>query len=108
MAAEHRPSTFNAEVDVPRMPGFNQADTPPPPEELLNDDLFPEDAFQNGVYWADLPFRQRVTWVNNQSNAEALREIKLLAHEFYMDPLQPFRDYFEKYVITGFGLFIEG
>jgi Sugar (and other) transporter len=103
-----RNATFNPEFDPPRMPGFNQADAPAPPEELLNDDLFPEDAYQNGVYWADLPFGERVSWVNRQSNAEALREIKLLAHEFYMDPLQPFRDYFDKYVITGMGLFIEG
>lgn len=98
-----------SQYDVPHMPRFEQGDPVPQPlEELLQDDLFPEDAYSNNVYWADLSRRQRIAWVNNQSNAEARHELSVLAAEFKRDPLQPFRDYFSRYVVTGMGLFVEG
>ena len=90
------------------MPTFEQDDLIPSGEDLLQDDLFPQDSFSGTVYWADLPLRERITWVNNQSNNEALRELRLLAAEFKRDPLQPIRDYFSRYVVTGMGLFVEG
>lgn len=77
-------------------------------EELLREDLFPPDSYSGKVYWADLPFGERITWVNTQSNAEARRELALLGAAFKRDPLQPIRDYFGRYVITGMGLFVEG
>ena len=79
-----------------------------PPHELLEDDLFPQDSYAGTIYWADLPFRERVRWVNQKSNGEASRELKALGAAFKKDPLQPVRDYFSKYVIVGMGLFVEG
>ena len=100
---------------VPRpMPTFEQGDTiagaevPERREELLSDELFPADSYAGDVYWADLPFNQRVSWVNKQSNDEARRELRVLAAEFKKNPAQPFLDYFTRYVITGMGLFVEG
>lgn len=90
------------------MPTFEQSDLIPSQEDLLNDDLFPQDSYSGNVYWADLPLRERITWVNHQSNTEALRELRVLGAEFKRDPLQPIRDYFSRYVITGMGLFVEG
>jgi MFS family permease len=97
-----------SQYNVPQMSRFEQGDPVSTANELLHDDLFPEDAYADEVYWADLPRRERITWVNNQSNREAARELKVLAAEFRRDPLQPFRDYFSKYVIVGLGLFVEG
>ncbi|RXK37001.1 Pi-transporter A-1 [Tremella mesenterica] len=71
-------------------------------------ELAPEDSFEKGVYWADLPFAQRHKWVNTQSNAEAKREVKHVWSMFKEDPLSPIRAYSRRYVIGGFGLFTEG
>jgi MFS family permease len=79
-----------------------------PPHELLQDDLFPPDSYSGTTYWADLPFRERLKWVNEMSNDEARRGLKSLGASFKADPLQPIRDYFSKYVIVGMGLFVEG
>ena len=95
--------------NVPHLPRHEQGDAGSrPPQELLHDDLFPTDAYSDDVYWADLPRQQRIAWVNNQYNTEIRRELSVLATEFKQDPLQPFRDYFSRYVITGMGLFVEG
>jgi len=97
-----------ATYEPARMPTFEQSDRTPSQEDLLNDDLFPQDSYSGDVYWADLPLRERISWVNHQSNTEALRELRLLGAEFKRDPLQPIRDYFSLYVVTGMGLFVEG
>src|SRR5271154_1299121 len=101
---------MTSQYNVPPMSRMEQGDPIEydDPHELLKDDLFPPDSYCGTVYWADLPFRERVKWVNEQSNAEALRELKLLGASFKKDPLQPIRDYFSKYVIVGMGLFVEG
>jgi MFS family permease len=103
-----------SQIDVPPFPQMEQGDPIPSPTSpvghpLLREDLFPSDCYaDNGVYWADLPLGKRIAFVNRISNSEALREIRLLASEFKKDPLQPIRDYFSRYVITGMGLFVEG
>src|SRR5271163_4343422 len=94
---------------IPHFPTLEQGDPrEQPPQELLHDDLFPTDAYEGETYWADLPLRQRITWVNGQSDAEARRELTAMGAAFKADPLQPFRDYWHRYVITGMGLFVEG
>jgi MFS family permease len=82
--------------------------SPDDPDDLLKDELFPTDMYTGTTYWADLPFGERVKWVNANSDAEAHREFFLLMSEFRKDPLQPIRDYFGTYVITGMGMFVEG
>lgn len=45
---------------------------------LLNDHLAPEDSYtSDGRYWADLKGAELRSWVNSQSNGEALRELKV-------------------------------
>ena len=76
---------------------------------FLKEDLFPSDSYtKDGVYWADLPLGKQFAFVNRVSNNEAIREIRHLASEFRKDPLQPIRDYFSRFVVTGMGLFVEG
>lgn len=70
--------------------------------------IFPQDSYSDGTYWADLPLLRRWKWINNQQNAEASRELKLLWTSFKNDPLQPVRSYFSEYVVAGLGLFVEG
>ena len=94
---------------VPQFPRMEQGDpTELPDDDLLKDELFPPDMYSGTTYWADLPIRERIRWVNAQSDAEAHREFWLLMSEFRKDPLQPIRDYFGHYVITGMGMFVEG
>jgi len=105
MAETRKESTY----EVPHFPRMEQGDpTTSPDDNLLSGELFPPDMYSGTTYWADLPFRERVKWVNAQSDAEAYREFWLLMSEFKKDPLQPIRDYFGTYVITGMGMFVEG
>ena len=46
--------------------------------------------------------------MNLQSPQEDKREWSGIWRSFKNDPLQPVRDYFHQYVITGIGLFLEG
>ena len=80
----------------------------PTTHELLRDDLFPPDSYAGVVYWADLRLDRRIKWVNHKTNVETRRELNLLCANFKRDPLQPIREHFSKYVITGMGLFVEG
>ena len=96
-----------ASYEVPHMPRFEQGDLVTS-EHPLHDDVFPEDTYIGDVFWADLPFRERIRWANRQSNDQTRQELRILGAELRKDPLQPVRDYFNRYVITGIGLFVEG
>lgn len=63
----------------------------------------PANSFQ-----ADLPFKQRQKWVNNQATSEFKRECRVVWEMFKKDPLSPFNAYCRRYVITGMGMFTEG
>ncbi|SPO29326.1 related to inorganic phosphate transporter [Ustilago trichophora] len=77
---------------------------------VLDETLFPADSYTSDTktYWADLPFWEKTKWVNAQSNAEARRELGEIGGMFKRDPLSPLRAYYNNYVITGLGLFVEG
>ncbi|KAN0063761.1 hypothetical protein ACQY0O_003811 [Thecaphora frezii] len=77
---------------------------------ILENHLFPADSYtaDTRTYWADLPFGEKTRWINNQSNAEAARELGIIGRMLKEDPLSPVRSYFSNYVITGLGLFVEG
>ncbi|ETS64420.1 hypothetical protein PaG_01274 [Moesziomyces aphidis] len=79
-------------------------------DAALNETLFPSDSYTSDTktYWADLPFWEKTSWINAQSNAEARRELGEIGRMFKRDPLSPIRAYFSNYVITGLGLFVEG
>lgn len=84
------------------------SDAPEDIRSLLREELYPNDAYHNGVYWADLPGRQRTTWIVRQYNQEATRQFGVAWAPFWHDPLQPFFHYFHNYVVTGLGYFTEG
>ena len=77
-------------------------------QDVLHDELFPEDSYTGNTYWADLPPRQRLAWVNSQALSEARRELGDFIVEFTHHPLRPFGRYFRRYIVTGLGLFVEG
>ncbi|GAA5995758.1 uncharacterized protein JCM10292_004728 [Rhodotorula paludigena] len=78
-------------------------------DNLLKEALYPDDSYTaDGTYWADLPRRERYAFISKQQGAEAKREFAWIWQMFKQDPMQPFRTYWRKYVLTGMGLFVEG
>ncbi|GAA5975570.1 hypothetical protein JCM11641_003537 [Rhodosporidiobolus odoratus] len=78
-------------------------------DHLIHEALYPADSYtQDGTYWADLPKQERWAFINKQSNEEARREFKMVWEMFKADPASPFRAYWNKYVLVGMGLFVEG
>jgi hypothetical protein len=76
---------------------------------LIKEALYPSDSYTpDGTYWADLPTAQRWKFATTQFNQESRREVKYVWDMFKRDPMQPFRAYWRKYVLTGMGLFVEG
>jgi hypothetical protein len=71
--------------------------------------LHPEDSYnESGVYWADLPFLQRVKYVGRTDRDEAFKELRQIGQMMKKDPLSPISFYFTHYVIPGMGLGLEG
>lgn len=69
----------------------------------------PDDSYTpEGVYWADLPLRQRLSFVNKINNAETKKELKQIGHMMKLDPLSPLRWYWHNAVLPGAGLGLEG
>jgi hypothetical protein len=62
-------------------------------DQLLNEELFPSDSYENGIYFGDLPFAERVKWVNRQNNAETKRELGVIWGMFKKDPISPINYY---------------
>jgi hypothetical protein len=94
---------------------------------LLRDSIAPLDSYTHeGVYWADLRGGQQVcmtssratymsltgpsqrSWVHQQNKAERSREWAEVWAMFKANPFSPFRAYWNRYVLTGMGLFVEG
>lgn len=68
----------------------------------LSSILYPADSYtSDGVYWASLPFKEKMSFINKQSNAEAKRELAVIGRMFKKDPLEPLRAYGRNYCITG-------
>lgn len=105
----------NSETDKSLPASSTEGQSTPPSEldsnanDALNELLYPSDSYtENRVYWADLPWAQKASWVSRQSNAEARRELGVIGRMFKKDPLSPISAYFSNYVVTGMGLFVEG
>ncbi|KAL4402746.1 transmembrane transporter [Malassezia pachydermatis] len=91
---------------VTNMPHHNMS---PEAQSAFNEILFPRDSYtENGTYWADLPLGEKLRFINNQSNAEARRELGVIGRMIKKDPLSVIRAYFGTYVINGLGMFVEG
>lgn len=69
----------------------------------LDDSYTPE-----GIYWADLPFVERVKFVARTDAQEACREFALMVSMMQKNPLSPIGWYFRNAVLPGAGLGLEG
>lgn len=71
--------------------------------------LRPDDSYtSSGVYWADLPYGQRIKFVTSVDNAEAKKELSSIGAMMKRDPLSPIGYYMRNMVIPGAGLLLEG
>ncbi|KAK3330786.1 major facilitator superfamily domain-containing protein [Apodospora peruviana] len=69
----------------------------------------PDDCYTpDGVYWADLPLRQRLAFVSKSQHEEAMKELKEIGAMAKKDPLSPLTWYFRNAVLPGAGLGLEG
>lgn len=77
--------------------------------QIFNQLLYPDDSYnEHGVYWADLPWAQRVKFVSSYDSKESKREIGNIWRMFKADPLSPVAYYFRNMVLPGAGLGLEG
>lgn len=69
----------------------------------------PDDSYTpDGVYWADLPWMQRVKFVSQVDREAAAKELATIGSMMKQDPLSPISWYFRHAVIPGAGLGLEG
>ncbi|KAK4451446.1 putative inorganic phosphate transporter 1-6 [Podospora aff. communis PSN243] len=69
----------------------------------------PDDCYTpDGTYWADLPLRKRIAFVNKSQNEEARQELLSIGRMIKEDPLSPLSWYFRNAVLPGAGLGLEG
>ncbi|KAI2629661.1 MFS general substrate transporter [Hypoxylon sp. NC1633] len=69
----------------------------------------PDDSYTNeGVYWADLPFFKKFSFVSAVDRAETAAEARGIWAMFKADPLSPLTWYFRNAVLPGAGLGLEG
>jgi len=77
--------------------------------EIFREALFPDDSYTpEGVYWADLPYGQRVKFVNAVDKAEIKKEWNSMRSMMKESFFSPVRWYFKNAVLPGAGLGLEG
>lgn len=77
--------------------------------QIFNQLLYPDDSYnENGIYWADLSFAQKIKFVGSYDAKETKREAKNVWQMFKTDPLSPVAYYFRNMVLPGAGLGLEG
>jgi hypothetical protein len=115
---EHEPPI--GELPVPHGPAFGNEyeeypqDTHVPPATDYEKDIFkhitqPDDSYTpEGVYWADLPFWKRWSFVNKVDQAEAKDELGTIWSMMKKDPLSPIGWYWRHAILPGAGLGLEG
>lgn len=71
--------------------------------------LHPDDSYTpEGVYWADLPLGERISFITKNDNAEVKKELSTIGTMIKNDPLSPLGWYFRNAVLPGAGLGLEG
>lgn len=76
---------------------------------IFGDILYPDDLYtRDGIYWADLPIRQQISFVRHSDGQEAKKEFASFWRMFKKDPLSPVAWYFKNAVLPGAGLGLEG
>lgn len=93
--------------------GTTHKDTPSQPatteiEYLLDDALYPEDTYDEKVYWADLPGKQKWLFNRFQYKTEVRREVEEIKEMARQTWLGPITYYMRNYAISGVGFLTEG
>lgn len=102
VSTPHGPETGD---DHESFPAYNEKNE----EAIFNYILKPDDLYTpEGVYWADLPLRQRISFVNKVNNEESKKELKAIGAMVKKDPLSPLGWYMKNAVLPGAGLGLEG
>lgn len=71
--------------------------------------LRPVDSYnESGIYWADMPLKEKLKFNHKVESGEVKRESKLVWNMFKKDPLSPLRSFFRLYVMSGLGMLLEG
>ncbi|WFD31076.1 hypothetical protein MSPP1_002107 [Malassezia sp. CBS 17886] len=87
----------------------NRVGMPPDVERSFHEIVYPGDSYTaNGTYWADLPWAEKISFCNRQSNLETRRELGVIWRMIKHDPLSPLTTYMGTYVLNGMGMFVEG
>ena len=103
------------QIPVPHGPGGHHVDDyPDQTADLVERRIFshvtrPDDSYTpEGVYWADLPWSKRLSFVTNVDRQAAAQELQTIGQMIRKDPLSPISWYFRHAVIPGAGLGLEG
>jgi hypothetical protein len=108
VSTPHGPETGDDHVHLPaKFPasGASQSEI----DAIFNPIIHPNDLYTpEGVYWADLPFRQQMQFNTAVDNAEAKKELSSIWAMLKRDPLSPVGWYFRNAVLPGAGLGLEG
>jgi hypothetical protein len=112
----HHNPTNQGIVSVPYGPetgddyaSYPAAHTPENEKAIFAYLLRPDDSYTpEGVYWADLPWKQRFRFVSKVDNEEAKKELSSIGRMMKKDPLSPIGWYFRNAVLPGAGLGLEG
>lgn len=104
LAAPHGPNMGGQHVATADLANMKDGEA-----SVLRSLLLPDDSYdEHGTYWADMPIRKRVAFVNKVDAAEARNELKSIGKMMKADPLSPVSYYFRNMVIPGMGLLLEG
>ncbi|KAK4660317.1 hypothetical protein QC762_117920 [Podospora pseudocomata] len=99
----HGPSTGDEHEHYPKSVSMDQQ------HAIFSYLTHPDDCYTpEGTYWADLPLKERVKFVNNVQNKEAWEEVKAIGRMMKEDPLSPVSWYWTNAVLPGAGLGLEG
>lgn len=61
--------------------------------------LYPADSYENGVYWAALPRKERAKFISRTQGEESRHEWAGIWADFKSDPLLPLIKYWRAYVL---------
>ena len=111
---QHHEVSIPGEIPIPHGPttGDDSDDFPVGTDaerRIFSHVTRPEDSYtSDGVYWADLPWMQRLKFVSKVDRETAAEELRTTGRMVKEDPLSPLSWYFRHAVIPGAGLGLEG
>lgn len=100
----HGPVTGTEHEHYPQVPPATDYE-----KEIFKHITQPDDSYTpEGVYWADLPFWKRWSFVSSVDRAEAAKELASIGAMMKEDPLSPIGWYWRNAILPGAGLGLEG